>query len=89
MERDDDSKLDHELPGLKADYPYGLRICLTHEELAKLGIDDDPEVGDMLHFAAMAEVTSYTKGDGEMGAHRRVELQIKLISHMENESTEA
>ena len=70
------------------DYPSGLRIPVTHEELEKLGINEDPNVGDLIHFAAMAEVLSFTSGDGEGGPHRRVELQITAISCMENESTE-
>lgn len=92
MELDDDAKLDGGIvtpAGTRVpDYPYALRISLSATELQKLGIDDDPKVGDLLHFAAFAEVTSYSSGDGEGGPHRRVELQIRMISCLENESTE-
>ena len=93
MELDDEDKLDRSIvvsPTEKKtpDYPWGLRICLCESELKKLGITEDPDVGDLLHFAAMAEVTSYTKSDTGNGPERRIELQITMISNMEDESTE-
>jgi hypothetical protein len=57
-------------------YPFGLCIRLTDEELRKLGIEDKPEVGDMLSFDAVAKVTHYMEhADGE-GSKCCVELQI-------------
>ena len=93
MELDDEAKIDGAIPtpdGPKTpDYPYGLRICLTTAELAKLGFDeaDMPEYGDMLHFVAMACVTFANTSHGENGRDRRVELQITHMS-LENESAE-
>ena len=88
MDPNRDTDMDLPMVPRTPDYPFGLRICLTHDELAKLGIEDDPDVGDLLHMEIMAEVTSYTNSDGESGPQRRVELQIKMIAHAENESTE-
>ena len=70
-------------------YPYGLRICLTGPELARLGFapDDLPDVGDTLHFTAMAVVTSFSQNDTETGSNCRVELQITQMS-AEDESQE-
>lgn len=79
MELDDDDKLDAPMPYPmpdKPDYPYGLRICLTDKELAKLGIDHDCDVGDSITFGAKAKVTSKTCTDGDGGHSCRVELQI-------------
>lgn len=58
-------------------YPYGLCLYLDEEALARLGLDGDADVGDGLHFMAMAKVTSASateKADGS--TCRRVELQI-------------
>ncbi len=79
MELSDDSKLDAVMPYAmpnKPDFPFGLRITLTHEELAKLDLDADCEVGDMLHFKAVAEVTCVSMSDNGNGPCCRVELQI-------------
>lgn len=74
------------------DYPYGLCLCLTHEEFEKLDIDPSClEVGDVIHLAAFAKVTSMSVNarSDETGEHAdcRVELQIVSLS-MEDESTE-
>lgn len=70
-------------------YPYGLRLCLTGPELVKLGFepDDLPELGDMLHFVAMATVTSCSTDVSEHGSNCRIELQIEKMS-VESESDE-
>ena len=69
------------------DVPYGLRLCLTHDELDKLGLDADCEVGDMIHLFAMAEVTSISKNDNGNGPECRVELSITHLG-CEDEDTE-
>lgn len=68
-------------------HPYGLRISLTERELVKLGIekDDVPQIGDLIHFAAMAKLTHYS--DSEDGG-RRVELQIVDMLCWEDENQE-
>lgn len=68
-------------------YPYGLCICLTHDELDKLGLDADCEVGDMIHIMAMAKVTSISKNATSDGENCRVELQITDMS-VEDEDLE-
>ena len=74
-------------------YPYGLCICLEDDELEKLGFDEElPAVGDMIHFIAMARVTSASQSEREMSDGsktqcRRIELQITHLS-TEDEDTE-
>lgn len=65
------------------DVPYGLCISLSEVELEKLGLPDDPEVGDMLHLVGMATVTSVSKHDHGSGPSCRVEL---CLGHMAVES---
>jgi len=67
---------------MQPDYPYGLCICLTQDELDKLGLDSDCCVGDMVHLFAMASVTSVSKRDNGAGPECRIELQI---THLEVE----
>lgn len=90
LELDDEDKRDFAIPAETPDYPWGLRLCLTEAELKKLGCEpgDAPEVGDLLHFAAFAKVTSYSVNDTGSGSQRRVELQIVMMSCIENESAE-
>ena len=70
------------------DVPSGLCICLTEVELEKLNLDDDCEVGDMIHISGMARVTSISKNETDNGCHCRVELAITDLA-VEDESTEA
>ncbi len=89
MEMDDEDKMDSVMPismPSKPDYPYGLRICLTHNELAKLGLEL-PDVGDLIDLRAFATVTSVSSSSGEGGDCCRVELQIEKLA-VENELTE-
>ena len=51
-------------------YPYGLCISLENEQLEKLGIDSDCDVGDMIHFCAMGKVTSKSEREKEGVSHR-------------------
>jgi len=75
-------------------YPYGLCISLDEETMDKLGIDGDlPEVGEMIHFCAMARVTSASMNeregaDGTKETCCRVELQITHLG-LENEDEES
>ena len=86
LELDDEDKIDAmpttDLPK-RPDYPYGLRICLTHSELRKLDLDADCSVGDLIDLRAFAEVTSISK-DGDTC---RIELQIQKLA-VENEMDE-
>lgn len=76
------------------DYPWGLRICLTETELAKLGFDKgDLEVGDMIHLHAFVTVTSVSENSTDQGTNCRVECTLTHISaedeDEENEEEEA
>lgn len=71
------------------DYPYGLCLSLDNESMEKLGLDTSCQVGDLLHFTAMAKVTSVSMRDSEMnGPDCRIELQIQQMGVPEDESTE-
>ncbi len=89
LELDDDDKLDMVMPMPmdRPDYPCGLRICLTENELEKLNLDDDCDVGDVIDLRAFAVVTSISKNDGAGGQSCRIELQIQKLA-VENEMTE-
>lgn len=73
-------------------YPSGLCICLTNEQLDKLDMDGNPEVGDMIHLHAIGVVTSYSERNSERGPQCRVEIQLTHIAaedeDEENESAE-
>lgn len=69
-------------------YPWGLTISLDEKTLAKLGLDEDPEVGDYIDLRAFASVTSVSRnerGNGEIS--RRIELQIERLA-VEDEDQE-
>jgi hypothetical protein len=82
MELDDDAAMDAPQPipmANKPSYPYGLCICLTADEVEKLGIDPgDAMVGGIFHFEALAKITSVTLTDSEHadGPQCRIEAQI-------------
>jgi hypothetical protein len=91
MELDDEDKEDalqpYAMPD-KPDYPYGLRICLTHTELDKLDLDpSDAFVGGILHGHFMGRITSVSANDGEMGSTCRIEITICALS-IESEDAE-
>lgn len=70
------------------DVPYGLRISLGNEELAKLELPADCQIGDILHAVIMARVTSVSSNDTGKGPQNRIELSITDMA-VENESEEA
>ena len=90
MAMDDEAKIDMVKPmplDEVPDYPFGLRICLTQEDLDKLGLDADCEVGDLLDMRCFATVTSVSKNEVNGKPSCRVELQIEKIA-VENEMDE-
>jgi hypothetical protein len=90
MELDDEDKMDMAVPAIpdKPDYPWGLKICLTHRELARLGLQADCEVGDYLDMRCFGRVTSVSTDDNEYsGQNCRVEIQIEKIA-VESEDDE-
>lgn len=67
----------------RPDVPGGLCLALTQNELDKLGLDDDVEVGDMLHLMIMVQATSVHKDSNGC----RIECAI-IAGRVEDESTE-
>ena len=69
-------------------YPYGLCITLDEKTLEKLGLDDDPEVGDVIDLRAFATVTCVSRNESAGGdLRRRIELQIEKLA-VEDEADE-
>jgi hypothetical protein len=83
MEMDDEDQIDCPMPITmpeKPRYPCGLRISLTHNELEKLGLDADCEVGDMIDMRAFGTVTSVSISDDSGGKSCRVEIQLEKLA---------
>ncbi len=90
MELSEDEKMGTAMPmemPERPEYPYGLRICLTGIELAKLGLAPDCEVGDCIDIRAFGEVTSISTDSGQGGSNCRVEIQLQKLA-LENEMLE-
>lgn len=74
-------------PVAASEYPWGLRLSLDEKDLERLGLDASCDVGDTLHFQAMAVVTSVSKNEYN-GVHScRVEMQVQRMA-VENEDEE-
>lgn len=61
------------------DYPWGARICLSNDELEKLGITTFPPVGAMFNVECVARVVCVSEDETDNGKgepRRRMELQI-------------
>jgi hypothetical protein len=71
----------------KPRYPYGLCICLNEESMEKLGIDELPEVGTMIHGMFMAKVTSVRANATEENTSKGMDLQITHLA-LEDEDAE-
>jgi hypothetical protein len=87
LELDDDDKQDlmdqYSIPDGSADYPCGLRICLTQRELEMLDLEADCDVGDMIDLRILAKVCHVMKGEDNC----RVELQA-IAMKAESEDAE-
>jgi hypothetical protein len=91
MEYDDEDSLDATCPmpvSERPRFPYGLRICLTHKELAKLNLQPDCDVGDIIDLRAFGRVTSISQNETEGGMECRVEIQLEELA-LEDEMAEA
>jgi hypothetical protein len=89
MKNEESEDEDHlRLKPIQSEYPHGLSISLTEKELDRLDLCDEVEVGDFLHGAFMAKVTSVSSHSHEGGKGLRVELQIVAMA-IEDESVEA
>lgn len=60
----------------RQEYPYGLALQLNSETLAKLGMNDLPDVGTVLTLHARVEVVSVSQYEQQDGQNREVGLQI-------------
>lgn len=69
-------------------YPYGLSISLTQDELEKLDLESDCEVGEVIHLVAMAKVTSKSESETTDEKKCRIELQIVMLG-LEDEDEES
>lgn len=69
------------------DYPYGLSISLGDDELAKLDLDGNCQVGDMIDLRALAKVTNVSARDEGGKTVCRIELQITNLA-IESEDEE-
>jgi len=58
------------------EYPYGLCLSLDDESLQKLGIDQLPDVGTVMHLVARVQVTSVSQYERTDGKNRDISLQI-------------
>lgn len=90
MELDDEDKAEEAAPVTREvpDYPWGLRICLTEKELAKLGLDPaEAFVGGTIHGHFLAEITSVSSNQINGEECRRLELQITQLA-IESEDEE-
>jgi hypothetical protein len=80
MELDDEAKLDAAMPiamPSQPDYPYGLRITLTNDELEKLKLDPEEACPDgIFHLHALARITSVNSEQRDGKTSWRIEAQI-------------
>ena len=90
MENEDEEKLDSPRPiaCAKPDFPYGLRITLTHKEFDKLELNwKDAVVGGLVHGHFLARITSVSSDNDGEEERGRVELQIENLA-IESEDEE-
>ncbi len=65
--------------GMQDEYPYGLRISLNNEQLAKLNIGAH-NVGDEIEIEATGSIISKSENEQQGGkAEKHLEIQIKKI----------
>lgn len=92
LELDDEDQLDMVMPipmPERLRFPPGARFCLTTPELDKLEVDGkEAFVGGLVHFHAMARVTSVSMNDTEGGENCRIEFQIEDMAIPEFEDAE-
>ena len=63
------------------EYPYGLRISLDNDTLAKLGMTELPAIDAEFKVVALACVVSVSQNEsqGSEEPYRSVELQIEMV----------
>ena len=92
MEMDDEDQLDAVCPIPVKDrprFPWGLRICLTHSEMEKLGLDlSEAAVGGIVTGRFEACITSVSMSQNEDRNDFRMELQIEALSIPDDDDAE-
>lgn len=74
----------------RPEYPYGLCIRICKEEMAKLGMDKFPTLGESFNIEAKAVVKSLSASAGDGSEYSCVELQIiSLAVESDGEETTA
>lgn len=58
------------------DYPYGLELRIDDDTLDKLGLDDLPPTGTVVHFRAVATVTGARASADQSGDRSSIDMQI-------------
>jgi hypothetical protein len=87
-EKKDDDKRAKSSP-MDSDYHYGLRLHLGDDELDKLGLKENPEVGTEHRLVAHAKVVrSDHSADEHMGERRHVEFHIHKMEPPEEIGSE-
>lgn len=61
-------------------YPWGLELNLDESAIAKLGLDELPEVGESYMLVAKCDVTSAASNKTQSGNSRRLGLQITAMA---------
>ncbi len=69
-------------------YPWGLGLSLGDEQLQKLGLSTDCEVGDMLQLDCLVKVTSVSRNETTTGVNSNLSLQIVGIAAEDDEPEE-
>jgi hypothetical protein len=91
MTRTDEEKMQArypEMPSLEVpDVHPGLCLCLNEADLERLDLEDNAEVGDLLHMHCIAKVTSVNKSDTGDGCKVRVEMSVIFMT-IEDEDAE-
>lgn len=78
VEKEDSTVL---APEMRDEYPYGLRITLGSEELAKLGMTEMPAIDTELKLTALVCVVGVSQHDTAGGEpYRSVDLQIEQMA---------
>lgn len=62
------------------DYPYGLTVRLSSDELKKLGLSTMPKTGTEIELEAKAYVVSVTDNQRDGRHERSIELQLRKIA---------
>lgn len=91
MERESGESAGYPTPMTVSPYPYGLRLCLTQEELEKLGYEGLPEAGTKVRIEAVACVTRAASEDPDADGdidYLCVEMQITELGIEEEGESE-